>query len=37
MPPYTAKVLPDGDLTTIYAFLQSRPAPPAVEDIPLLK
>jgi cytochrome c553 len=37
MPPYTAKVLPDADLTTIYAFLQSRPAPPAVEDIPLLK
>jgi cytochrome c5 len=37
MPPYTAKVLPDADLTTIYAFLQSRPVPPAVEDIPLLK
>jgi len=37
MPPYTAKVLPDADLTTIYAFLQSRPAPQAVEDIPLLK
>ena len=37
MPPYTTKVLPDADLTTIYAFLQSRPVPPAVEDIPLLK
>jgi ubiquinol-cytochrome c reductase cytochrome c subunit len=37
MPPYTAKVLPDADLTIIYAFLQSRPAPQAVEDIPLLK
>jgi len=37
MPPYTAKVLPDADLTNIYAFLQSRPVPPAVEDIPLLK
>jgi cytochrome c5 len=37
MPPYTAKVLPDADLTNIYAFLQSRQVPPAVEDIPLLK
>ena len=37
MPPYTAKVLPEADLTIIYAFLQSRPAPQAVEDIPLLK
>jgi cytochrome c2 len=37
MPPYTAKVLPDADLANIYAFLQSRPAPPPVDDIPLLK
>ena len=37
MPPYTAKVLPDADLANIYAFLQSRPVPPPVEDIPLLK
>ena len=37
MPPYTTKVLPDADLANIYAFLQSRPMPPAVEDIPLLK
>ena len=37
MPPYTTKVLPDADLANIYAFLQSRPVPPAVEDIPLLK
>ena len=37
MPPYTIKVLPDADLANIYAFLQSRPVPPPVEDIPLLK
>ena len=37
MPPYTTKVLPDADLANIYAFLQSRPVPPSVEDIPLLK
>ena len=37
MPPYTTKVLPDADLANIYAFLQSRPVPPPVEDIPLLK
>jgi ubiquinol-cytochrome c reductase cytochrome c subunit len=37
MPPYTTKVLPDADLANIYAFLQSRPVPPAVDDIPLLK
>jgi ubiquinol-cytochrome c reductase cytochrome c subunit len=37
MPPYTTKVLADGDLTDIYAFLQSRPQPAAVDSIPLLK
>ena len=37
MPPFTAKVVADGDLANIYAFLQARPAPPAVQDIPLLK
>jgi len=37
MPPYTAKVLPDQELTDIYAFLKSRPHPPAAKDIPLLK
>jgi ubiquinol-cytochrome c reductase cytochrome c subunit len=37
MPPYTTKVLPDKDLADIYAFLQSRPQPPALESIPLLK
>ena len=37
MPPYTAKVLPDTDLADIYTFLQSRPQPPALDSIPLLK
>ena len=37
MPPYTSKVVPDTDLADIYAFLQSRPQPPAVDSIPLLK
>jgi mono/diheme cytochrome c family protein len=36
MPPFTAKVISDDDLAKIYAFLQSRPAPPQVKDIPLL-
>jgi mono/diheme cytochrome c family protein len=36
MPPFTAKVISDDDLSKIYAFLQSRPAPPPVKDIPLL-
>ena len=36
MPPYTAKVVKDSDLADIYAFLQSRPEPPAVKDTPLL-
>ena len=36
MPPYTAKVVSDGDLADIYAFLQSVKPPPAVKDIPLL-
>ena len=37
MPPYTSKVMSDAELTDIYAFLQSLPDPPKVEDIPLLK
>jgi ubiquinol-cytochrome c reductase cytochrome c subunit len=37
MPPYTAKVLSDRDLTDIFAFLQQRPRPPAVSSIPLLQ
>jgi ubiquinol-cytochrome c reductase cytochrome c subunit len=36
MPPYTAKVLSDQDLAAIYAFLEARPRPPAVNSIPLL-
>ena len=36
MPPFTAKVISDDDLAAIYAFLQSRPTPPPVKDIPLL-
>jgi ubiquinol-cytochrome c reductase cytochrome c subunit len=37
MPPYTSKVVSDADLVNIYAFVQTRPAPPAVQDIPLLR
>jgi len=36
MPPFTAKVVSDDDLSKIYVFLQSRPTPPPVKDIPLL-
>ena len=35
MPPYTTKVVSDADLTNIYAFVSSRPAP--APNIPLLK
>ena len=35
MPPYTAKVVSDADLTNIYAFVSSRLAPAV--NIPLLK
>lgn len=34
MPPYTEKVLPAADLAHIYAYLQSRPAPP--QTVPAL-
>jgi mono/diheme cytochrome c family protein len=37
MPPYTSKVLSDAELADIYAFLQSIPKPPKVENIPLLQ
>jgi len=37
MPLYTQKVLSDADMAHIYAYLQSRPAPRAVDSIPLLK
>src|SRR3984885_16234399 len=36
MPVYTAKVVSDAQLTDIWAFLKSIPAPPAAKDIPLL-
>jgi mono/diheme cytochrome c family protein len=34
MPPYTAKVVSDQELVDIYAFLQSRPHPPATKPSP---
>jgi cytochrome c553 len=37
MPPYTAKVLSDRELADIYAFLQSRPQPPPLDSVPLLR
>lgn len=36
MPPYSAKLLSEADLASIYAFLQSIPEPPPVKTIPLL-
>lgn len=36
MPAFTEKVLSDGDLTDIYAYLRSVPPPKAIKDIPLL-
>ena len=36
MPPYTSKVLSDGELADIYAYLQSIPAPPAASSVHLL-
>lgn len=35
MPLYTEKVLPTSDLAHLYAYVQSRPAPP--QNIPLLQ
>ena len=37
MPPYGEKIVTDMDLANIYAYLQSRPMPPAVQSIPLLQ
>jgi len=37
MPPFSDKILSDGDLADIYAYLQSIPKPPDVASIPLLK
>lgn len=36
MPPYTSRVLTDGQIGDIYAYLHSLPAPPKAKDIPLL-
>ena len=36
MPPYTEKVLSAQDLADIYAFLQARQRPPALNTIPQL-
>jgi len=36
MPPFSDRILSDGDLADIYAYLQSIPKPPAVSSIPLL-
>jgi mono/diheme cytochrome c family protein len=36
MPAFTEKVLPDKDLTDIYAYLKSLPAAKPAKDIPLL-
>jgi ubiquinol-cytochrome c reductase cytochrome c subunit len=37
MPPYTTKVVSDADLANIYAFVQTRPAPPPVQNLQLLR
>lgn len=37
MPPYTEKVVSSADLAHVYAYVQSWPAPPPVESIPLLQ
>jgi mono/diheme cytochrome c family protein len=36
MPPFSAKVISDADLTDIHAYLGTRQAPPALKDIPQL-
>lgn len=36
MPPYTLKVLSDGELADIYAYLMSIPQPPSAKSIPAL-
>ena len=36
MPPYTARVVSDADLSDIYAFLKTLPQPTPAKDIPLL-
>jgi mono/diheme cytochrome c family protein len=36
MPPYTAKVITDGDLADIHSYLESLPPPPPLTSVPLL-
>ena len=36
MPPYTVRVMSDQELADVYAFVQARPRPPAIGNIPLL-
>ncbi len=36
MPPFHKEILSDSDLDDIYAYLESRPKPEPVKDIPLL-
>ena len=36
MPPYRVEVLTDSEASDIYAYIQTFPAPPPLEDIPLL-
>jgi mono/diheme cytochrome c family protein len=37
MPPYSAKVLTDAQITDIWAYLKTLPDSPAAKDIPLLQ
>lgn len=37
MPAYTSKLLSDAELRSIYEYVLSIPAPPALEDIPALR
>lgn len=36
MPPYTEKVMSDNELTDVWAYIKTFPAPKAAKDIPLL-
>ena len=36
MPPFHVEILSDSDVADIYAYLESRPKPQPVKDIPLL-
>jgi ubiquinol-cytochrome c reductase cytochrome c subunit len=37
MPPYSAKVLSDQEIADIYAWVNARPRPPAVDTLPQLR